>query len=98
MSTKAETKDLEILERNKADISAVNEVLEKVKRLEMMACEGEDTSNQGSHFSRRDEDHDSEEMKDIVNKHIQKSVHDYDHIGELRPGTDNKHIAKINKN
>lgn len=36
MGTKAELKDLETLDKNKIDISAFKEVMEKVKRLEMM--------------------------------------------------------------
>ncbi len=64
IKTKAELKDVEALDKSKADISAVQELMEKVVRLEKIIEEGmlEEGEEDDSMYS--DEDIDPEELKD----------------------------------
>ena len=71
LSSKAEIKDVELLDINKADISAVKEVNERINRIEMMMHEYLSADSNEDEFDDREsnfeEDVDSAELKDQVN-------------------------------
>ncbi|CDW80056.1 UNKNOWN [Stylonychia lemnae] len=71
VSCKAEIKDVESLDINKADISAVKEINERINRIEMMMHEYLSADSNEDEFDERDgsfdDDVDSAEMKDQVN-------------------------------
>eukprot|EP00347_Sterkiella_histriomuscorum_P002499 403367914 len=72
ISHKAETTDVESLEKNKADISAFQEMQERVQRIEMIMHEvlsGDSNHDEYDENEERtfDDDVDSEELKDQVN-------------------------------
>lgn len=79
MRRKAEASDVEALDKNKADISALKECMEKLNRLEMMVQEGfyvegeEDEEEGGTMYD--DEEIDPEELKDQVNNNSGKGLH-----------------------
>eukprot|EP00347_Sterkiella_histriomuscorum_P015086 403358369 len=88
MQRKAEQSDVEQLERNKADISAVKECMEKLQRLQMIVDEGmyvgegeEDEDEDATMYD--DEEIDPEELKDQVNNseklllNHERSIHSF---------------------
>lgn len=77
ISHKAEATDVESLDKNKADISAFQEIQERVQRIEMIMHEvlSEGDSNHDEYDENEDrifdDDVDSEELKDEVNNNSQ---------------------------